>query len=287
MEPAQSISHSVDAWAVFLGTSCPTHNDMQARDSQWGPSLVLDNVVRFQRQCVRADQEVPAESKIEAIGQSGSEEQNRCGLAHADISVFDYAQAAEEQLLVAVRAADERAFVELSGRSTNTLRNKVFRIVRNHEDTEDVMQEGLLKAYTHFRDFRGTCKFSTWLTRIAINSALLLLRKKRRRSEVNLNREGYEEQSWDVWEFPDPSPNPEQACAQSQELDFVSSTINRLPPDYRNVIGLHYLHESSLQECAAAFGITVGAAKSRLLRARFTVRSTLEERRLLREDARS
>jgi RNA polymerase sigma-70 factor, ECF subfamily len=284
MEPAQSISPSVDALTVALSTSCPVHNDMQVPDSQLGPSLALDNVVCFQRRCVRTHQEVPAETKIKAIEQSGSEQQNRCGLAHADISIFNYAQASEKQLLVAVEASDERAFAELSGRSTNTIRKRVFRIVRNREDTEDVMQETLLKAYTHFREFRGTCRFSTWLTRIAINSALMVLRKRKRRSEVPLNREGKEEQTWEVWDFPDQSPNPEQACAQSQVLDFVSRAINRLPPAYRDAIVLHHLHESSLQECSDAVGISVGAAKSRLLRARLIVRSTLEKRHLFARD---
>ena len=285
MKPAQSSNHSIDVWAAALSTNSRGRNDMQTQDFQMDPSLVLDDVVCFQRRCVRSQQQVPAETTINAIEQSESEQQNRCGLASADISILDYTQASEEQLLVAMRACDERAFMELSSRSTNTLRNGVFRIVRNREDTEDVMQETLLKAYTHFSDFRGTCRFSTWLTRIAINSALIVLRKKKRRSEIPLNRDGNQEQTWEEWEVPDPSPNPENAYSQSQVLDFFLRAINRLPPTYRSAMELRHLHERSFQECADAAGITIAAAKSRLLRARLVIRPALARKLLLRKDA--
>ena len=200
-------------------------------------------------------------------------------------SIVDYKQASDEQLLAAARASDERAFVELSSRCQEPLRNKVIRIVQNREDTEDVMQETLLKAYTHLKDFRGTCRFSTWLTRIAINSALMALRKKRSRSEVPHNQVGGEEQKWEIWEFPDLSPNPEQVYRTQQVFESLSLAVSRLPPAQRSLFELRHVHEHSVQECADAVGITIAAAKTRLRRARLRISAILAKSSLCSTDA--
>jgi|HubBroStandDraft_6_1064221.scaffolds.fasta_scaffold88336_4 RNA polymerase sigma-70 factor (ECF subfamily) len=136
----------------------------------------------------------------------------------------------------------------------------------------------------HLRDFRSTCRFSTWLTRIGINSALMVIRKKKSRSEVP-NQLGNEEQKWEVWECPDPSPNPEQAYRKRQVLESILVAVSRLPPSQRSVFDLCHGREHSVQACADVVGITVAAAKTRLLRARLTIRSALAERRVCATDA--
>ena len=201
-----------------------------------------------------------------------------------DISPFlDYRGASDEELLAAARSSDERAFAELSGRYRKSIHNTASRIVRHREDAEDVVQNTLFKAYIHLKDFRGTCRLSSWLTTIAINSALMLLRKRRSRSEVSCDQRGNEDRTWEIWEFPDPSPNPEQIYEKHQALDILSRVVTRLPPAYRSVL-TQQLHdpEQSMQRIADTVGITVSATKSRLRRARLSIRSTLKKSELSR-----
>jgi len=193
---------------------------------------------------------------------------------------LNYRQASDEDLLAAAKVSDERAFAELSGRYRTPIHNTIFRIVRHQEDAEDVVQETFLKAYVHLEHFRGTCRFSSWLTRIAINSALMLLRKRRTRSEVSCDQRGTEERRWVVSELRDSHPTPEQAYEKHQGLEILSRAITRLSPPYRSVM-VHYLaHNQSLQQIADTFGITLSATKSRLLRARLNLRSTLKKSEL-------
>jgi RNA polymerase sigma-70 factor (ECF subfamily) len=201
-----------------------------------------------------------------------------------DILPFlDYRTASDDELLAAARSSDERAFAELSGRYRKTIHNTASRIVRHREDAEDVVQDTLFKAFIHLKYFRGTCRFSSWLTRIAINSALMLLRKRRSRSAVFRDQRGNEDRSYEISDFPDPSPNPEQISEKRQALDILSGAITRLPPAYRSVLTQFYDHEESMQRIADAVGITVAATKSRLRRARLSIRSTLEKSELRKE----
>ena len=196
------------------------------------------------------------------------------------LPLLDYRQASDEELLAAARSSDERAFSELSARYRNSIHNTVSRIVRHREDAEDVVQDTLFKAYTHLEYFRGTCRFSSWLTRIAINSALMLLRRKRSRPEVSFDQRGNEDRNWEIREVPDPSPNPEQTYETRQSRDILSRAITRLSPACRRVMTQYLAHGQSLQQIADTVGISVAAAKSRLLRARLTIRSTLAKSEL-------
>ena len=165
MQPEQFINQSVDVSILALSTSCQADcEDIQPAKSQAERSLVSDEAGYFRRPYVGCVPEVPPEPIVKAPSQRGKERQNRLAVTASAASIIDYAQESEERLLAAARASDERAFLELSSRSSHSLRHMVLRIVRNREDTEDVMQEALLKAYTHLSDFRGTCSFSTWLT---------------------------------------------------------------------------------------------------------------------------
>src|SRR5215469_18453633 len=151
-----------------------------------------------------------------------------------DVSPFlDYREASDEELLAAARSSDKSAFAELSDRYRKSIHNTASRIVRHREDTEDVVQDTLFKAYIHLKHFRGTCRFSSWLTSIAINSALMLLRKRRSRSEISYDQRGTEDRTWETCEFPDPSNAPEQIYERRQALDILSRAVTRLPPTYR------------------------------------------------------
>jgi RNA polymerase sigma-70 factor (ECF subfamily) len=195
------------------------------------------------------------------------------------LSGNDYALALDDQLLAAARSLDGRAFTELSGRYLRSIRNKVYRIVGNSEDMEDVVQESLLSAYLHLNQFRGSCSFSQWITRIAINTALMFLRRRKVRPEVSFDQNGESDQAFSTWEFPDPSPSAEQTCVRQEALASVSRALNQLPLLYRNVFEQYHVQEHSLREIANELGITVASVKSRLFRARRILRTLLESRR--------
>jgi len=191
-------------------------------------------------------------------------------------------------LIKAAKLGDRRAFSELSARYTAAIYRKMLRLVRNREDAEDLVQETLLKAFNHLDQFRGTAKFSTWLFRISTNSALALLRKKRRGQERPYEGRDEGDESWKVSDFPDPAPNAEQVYAKYQATSLVSLALQRLPQSYQMLVRGYHEEERSLADVARTMGISIGAAKSRLFRARVTLRSVLSDPRSHRGlDARS
>jgi len=269
MEPTQSVNQWVHASFRTPSTSYEAHrDDMDVSNPHVEPSLVSNEM-----------------SSIETIQSATYEQQHLPDALPLCSRLLAYRRASDQQLLEAAKASDQRAFLELTSRSKHSLRHTVFRIVRNREDTEDVVQDTLLKAYEHLSDFRGFCSFSTWLTKIAINSSLIVLRRRKSRSEVPLDQRGYEEHTWEEWDFPDTSPNPEQDYAKRQVLELLTNVITCLAPPDRDILDRRHRQEQSLEECADAAGITVAAAKSRLLRARLKIRSALARRRICATDA--
>lgn len=179
-------------------------------------------------------------------------------------------------LVEAAKQGDRLAFTELSTRYTALVYQKVFRLVRNREDAEDLVQETLLKAFMHMGSFRGAAKFSTWLFRIGINSALELLRRKRTSQESSFER-CQDGSLWEVLEFPDPAPNAEHLYAKCEAGCLISLALGRLPRTYQAIVRAYHEEEDSLSEVARKLGISVAAAKARLFRARVTLRSVLKK----------
>lgn len=200
-------------------------------------------------------------------------------------AIVEYSQASDDELLAAARSSDGRAFAELCRRHAASIQKRIFRMLRNREDAEDVLQDSIYNAFVHLKCFRGTCRFSVWLTRIAINSALMLMRKRRSRSEISYDQRADQGQESLTWEFPDRSPNPEQICVKRQAIERMSVAVNRLSPRYRDLVQQFHGTEQPLQETAEKLGIKLGTAKSRLLRARLKIRSKLERQRISFADA--
>jgi RNA polymerase sigma-70 factor, ECF subfamily len=176
----------------------------------------------------------------------------------------------EELLLSAARSGDSTAFMELCGRHSIQIRRRIQRITRNHEDAEDAFQDTLLKAFINLKSFEGRSGFSSWLTRIAINCALGLLRKKRA-SELPILPSTDDSDNWRLTEIPDQSETPEAYCERREKQELLRSAILRLPSIFREVIELKHSREYSANEIAEALGISVAAAKTRLSRARRAV----------------
>jgi RNA polymerase sigma-70 factor (ECF subfamily) len=185
-------------------------------------------------------------------------------------------QECDDKLLCDAKSGDHRAFEELCVRYRGLVKQKIFRIVRNQEDAEDVLQETLLSAYRHLDAFRGTCKFSTWLVAIGTNTSLMLLRKRRRAPEMISDHISEDGQRFESMDFRDPELDPEQRYMADQALHNLHAAMQRLPPHARRLMDLYYRKERRMKDAAAILGITVATAKSRLLRARHVLRRSLK-----------
>lgn len=181
----------------------------------------------------------------------------------------------ESALVEMARQGEDGAFSTLVSR----YHRKVFRlaknITQNDEDAEDVLQEAFLKAYTHLDRFHGDAKFYTWVVRIAVNEALMKLRKRRSGKTVSLDDEidlGEEQVTREiaVWDG-----DPEQKYGQAELRQILDEAIQSLKPAFRTVFQLRDVEELSTEETAEALELSVPAVKSRLLRARLQLRERL------------
>src|ERR1700733_2902527 len=181
-------------------------------------------------------------------------------------------------LVAAAKNGDHQAYAELCRRHSQRTLRTVLRITRNIADAEDTLQEALLKAYTHMGQCGVRSGFSPWLTRIAINAALMLLRKRRSQPVF-----GFEvDPEADDFRLPEPvetSYNPEEACTQSALENELAQAIRYLPPNLRVVMQIRYREDASMAQIAKTLGISESAVKSRLLRARSRIRKRLGKNR--------
>jgi RNA polymerase sigma-70 factor, ECF subfamily len=184
----------------------------------------------------------------------------------------------DDDLVQAAQSGDHEAFAELCRRHSQVARKRIFAIVRHQEDTEDAMQETLLRAYANLGRFRQSCKFSTWITAIGINAALIVIRKRKSRRESDIEPYSPDGPAWDI---ADQAPDPECRVAKAQIVLLLRKQLHGLPPKMQEVVTSYYDHDHSLQEAADGLGISVAAAKSRLLRARRSLRSSLKRKGLL------
>jgi RNA polymerase sigma-70 factor (ECF subfamily) len=151
-----------------------------------------------------------------------------------------------------------------------------WRITRNPEDAEDALQDAFLRAFTHIGDFDGRSALSTWLTRIAINSSLMVLRKRRTRAAISLEDTGDGTGIPPVARLRDPRSGPEELAVQRDGSRRLREHVYRLPAPLCRPLQLHALDEHSVEETAKLCGISVSATKSRLYRARASLHSSLE-----------
>jgi RNA polymerase sigma-70 factor (ECF subfamily) len=184
----------------------------------------------------------------------------------------------DDDLVQAAQSGDREAFAELCRRHAQPVRRRILGILRHQEDAEDALQETLLRAYANLGRFRRSCKFSTWITAIGINTALMVIRKRKSRRESDIEPHGPDEPTWDI---ADRSPDPERRVAKAQIILLLRKEVHRLPPKMQEVVTSYYGHDYSLQEAAEALGISVPAVKSRLSRGRRSLRSSFEQKGLL------
>ena len=181
----------------------------------------------------------------------------------------------ELQLVQAAKGGDASAFEDLVKRYDRNVFRIAQHITQNREDAEDVVQDAFLKAYQNLGQFQGQSKFYTWLVRIAVNEALMRLRRRRPERMVSLDEDVKTEDDSVPREVADWSPNPEQQYSQAELKDILTRTIQGLPPSFRTVFVLRDVEGLSTEEAAEALDLSIPAVKSRLLRARLQLRERL------------
>lgn len=178
----------------------------------------------------------------------------------------------EADLVAEARSGHSGAFEELCRRHAEQVFRVTLRITRKREDAEDALQDSLVSALVHIRDFDGRSRFSTWLTRIAINSALMLVRTKRNSRVVSHDQAGDPHAVAPWLQIPDSAPDPEVRCLKNEYTTALRAAIQELRPAIRQVIELGHLEERPLGEIAEMMAISVTAAKARAYHARAALR---------------
>jgi RNA polymerase sigma-70 factor, ECF subfamily len=177
-------------------------------------------------------------------------------------------QVNEEKLIRAGQRGDEQAVEALFRRYHRPLFQTALRVLGNTEDAEDALQDGLLSAYRNLKRFEGRSQFSTWLTRIVINAALMRRRSAKARPAVSLDEAPREEELPASERFADDGPNPEQVFASTEIREMISENLDELSPLLRTAFVLREVQGFSTGEAAKKLGVTENTLKARLWRAR-------------------
>ncbi len=184
----------------------------------------------------------------------------------------------EATLVAEARAGNAEAFTTLVRQYDRYIYRLALNITGNPQDAEDVLQEALLKAYTKLGEFHGESRFYTWLVRIAVNEALMKLRKRASEKSVSLDEPVQGDgQNLMPREVEDWADNPEQRYEKLELSKILNDTIAQLRPQFRTVFVLRDVENFSTEETAQMMGLSVPAVKSRLLRARLKARELLSQ----------
>jgi RNA polymerase sigma-70 factor (ECF subfamily) len=192
--------------------------------------------------------------------------------SEAITSVFR--EESDSTLVAATKNGESQAFEFLVKRHQAKAFSVAFRITRNREDAQDVVQQSFHKAFIHLDKFQGKSSFSTWLTRIAINEGLMCLRRNRARREVSFDDVKSESEDLFPPEIPDRGESPAETYEQMENERILCEGMNQLSPEFRTVVRLR-LEERTVNETAEILGLGIGAVKARLFRARQKLRVML------------
>ncbi len=180
----------------------------------------------------------------------------------------------DEALVDMAQSQNDQAFAELIERHQNSCLKLALSILRDKSDAEDEVQNACWKAFQHLAQFNREAKFSTWLTRIVVNQCLMRLRQTKRAKLFYMDDTQVGEDSVTL-EFRDDNLNPEEALGKLEIAEAMKQEIERIPPLLRNVFLLRDVQELPMEEVAEQLGISIAAAKSRLLRARLELRTRM------------
>ncbi len=195
--------------------------------------------------------------------------QSNASLQFADAQRQNIAGRDEEAaLILAAKSGDGQAFEILIERYQRRILAVARRFTRIREDAEDIAQQSFQKAFVYLHKFEGKSSFSTWLTRIAINEALMLLRRGRGLREISINDLSGNEETALGLEMPDSRAGPECLFLEGERSRILSAAMDKLTPGIRAAIELRDLGELSTKEVARVLGLSVEAVKGRVYQGR-------------------
>lgn len=182
----------------------------------------------------------------------------------------------DSSLVTASQQGDKAAFELLVRRHEHAILRRAMRITGNRDDAEDVVQQTFQKAFVHLPEFEGRSSFSTWLTRIALNEALMMKRSVWRSRTVSVDEsDATAETTWAA-QIADPKPSPEKNYSRQERSRILHSALGDLKPQIRAVLQIYYLDEQPAKETAQRLGVSVPAVKARLNRGRKMLRERLK-----------
>lgn len=191
----------------------------------------------------------------------------------------------ETRLIRAGQKGDPQAVETLFRRYHRPLFQTALRVLGNTEDAEDALQDGLLSAYRNLKRFEGRSQFSTWLTRIVINAALMKRRSAKARPAISLDEPPREDELPASERFADDSPNPEQLYTGTELREMINENLEELSPLLRSAFLLREVQGYSTGEAAKKLGVTENTLKARLWRARHQLAERLGRRlRRMKDD---
>jgi RNA polymerase sigma-70 factor (ECF subfamily) len=173
-----------------------------------------------------------------------------------------------DDIVLAAQAGSAAAFAELHSIYSGRLYRTILSIANNPHDAEEALQETFLRAYLAIKRFEGKSQIYTWLTRIAVNTALMVLRKQRVRPELLFDPQPDDRSESFTFEVKDSAPNPEELCVLRQRQLKTLRAIHRLPPYLREPLWMQIMHGWSINEISRELNVSEAAVKSRLYRAR-------------------
>ncbi|MFC1550231.1 sigma-70 family RNA polymerase sigma factor [Candidatus Neomarinimicrobiota bacterium] len=180
----------------------------------------------------------------------------------------------DEQLIARFQAGDENAYIELVNRYRNRLMTFVFRFVGETEQAEDIVQDTLIKVYTHRHFYKEIAKFSTWIYTIAGNLSKTELRKRKRRKTSSISQMGIDDRDYEI---PAIEPETDDVLQGEYTEQQIQRSIQSLPQHFRTVIILRDIQELSYEEISKIVDVPLGTVKSRINRARLQLQDQLKE----------
>ena len=181
----------------------------------------------------------------------------------------------EQDLLRRVQAGERERFYELVQPYERRIYAAAFSILGNEADAEDAVQEAVLKAFSHIQEFRREARFSTWLTQITVNEALMRRRKQHPEIMESLGEDQDPEGNYTPRDFADWREFPSETLERKEIRELLAKALASLKQAYREVFFLRDVQKLSIEETAQALGISRASVKTRLLRARLMLRDLL------------
>jgi RNA polymerase sigma factor (sigma-70 family) len=184
----------------------------------------------------------------------------------------------DEVLIKEALAGKEKAFKLLLNKYRESIYHVIFKIVHNQEEARDLLQETFMKAFSSLATYKSNYRFTTWLYKIAANSSIDYLRRKKIES-LSLDRPLETKDGTVEIELPDWTYNPETDLVCRQRMVSMNEAIDSLPKKYREVIVYRHQQEKSYEQIAEILGIPVGTVKARIFRARELLKKKLKSLR--------